>query len=251
MAKSATKVLQEGYSSKGLLDSYSRLRLFESEAKLIGKYLKKPLRLLDLGCGAGRAAIPLQAKGFQVTGLDITPALIKSARASATKRKSKAAFLQGTAVSLPFKDRSFDSVLLLYNSLEGIPLKENRQAALNESFRVMKPGNYLILSTLSIFNKAYRNPRHWLYRFFRFHWRKLSGRPSKEIEFGDNYPNEEGAGIIFQHISNPFEVMGQIKKAGFELVEFIPLEWAEKRQDRPGFYAFFNYNIVYYVARKP
>lgn len=46
----------------------------------------KPCKTIDLGCGAGNYAIYLASIGFDVTGIDISPATIKIARGNA-KRK--------------------------------------------------------------------------------------------------------------------------------------------------------------------
>src|SRR5206468_825627 len=37
-------------------------------------------RVLDVGCGYGRIALPLAELGYDVTGIDIAPNLIRSAR---------------------------------------------------------------------------------------------------------------------------------------------------------------------------
>jgi SAM-dependent methyltransferase len=43
--------------------------------------------VLDLGCGTGRVALDLAARGFEVTGLDSDPALIDTLRARARERQ--------------------------------------------------------------------------------------------------------------------------------------------------------------------
>lgn len=46
----------------------------------------KPGKTIDLGCGAGHYAIYLASKGFDVTGVDISPSAIGLARENAKKR---------------------------------------------------------------------------------------------------------------------------------------------------------------------
>ena len=53
----------------------------------------KPCRTIDLGCGAGNYAIYLVSKGFDVTGIDISPAAIEIARENAKKKGVKPNFL--------------------------------------------------------------------------------------------------------------------------------------------------------------
>lgn len=52
----------------------------------------KPGKAVDLGCGAGNYAIYLASRGFDVTGIDISPAAIKLAQENAEKKKIKARF---------------------------------------------------------------------------------------------------------------------------------------------------------------
>jgi len=53
----------------------------------------KPCKTIDMGCGAGNYAIYLASRGFDVTGIDISPAAIKIARENAKKKGIKGNFL--------------------------------------------------------------------------------------------------------------------------------------------------------------
>jgi len=46
----------------------------------------KPCKTIDLGCGAGNYAVYLAGKGFDVTGVDISPSAIKTATKNAQKK---------------------------------------------------------------------------------------------------------------------------------------------------------------------
>jgi len=66
-------------------DMYERLALtLERSRPAAGR------RVLDIGCGTGRMAIPLAAEGAEVTGLDFAPAMIERARALARAAKVEA-----------------------------------------------------------------------------------------------------------------------------------------------------------------
>jgi len=52
----------------------------------------KPCKALDLGCGTGNYSIYLATMGFNVTGIDISPTAIKSARENAKKKKVRCNF---------------------------------------------------------------------------------------------------------------------------------------------------------------
>jgi len=54
-----------------------------------------PSKAIDLGCGAGNYAIYLASRGFQVTGVDISPAAIRMAEENAKIRGIPVTFLAG------------------------------------------------------------------------------------------------------------------------------------------------------------
>jgi len=61
--------------------------------QLVGSGKIPPCDVIDLGCGAGNYAIYLAHKGFNVTGVDISPTAIKFPKENAKKKKSSAIFL--------------------------------------------------------------------------------------------------------------------------------------------------------------
>jgi len=52
-----------------------------------------PCRALDIGCGVGNYAIYLAGKGFDVTGIDISPKAIELARKNAAEKKVECNFI--------------------------------------------------------------------------------------------------------------------------------------------------------------
>lgn len=96
-------------------------------------------RVLDMGCGAGRVALPAAAAGAWVVGADLELAMLRAAQAQA-QPGAGAAFVRGDIVRMPFAGASFDTVLSI-NVLHLVPAW---QAALAEARRVLKPGGVLV-----------------------------------------------------------------------------------------------------------
>ncbi len=91
-----------GYTS--LAGVYDRLnKSFDYEAlvdyieKCFGKYLReKPELVLDLGCGTGTVTLKLADRGYDMTGLDISPEMLSMAyTAAANAGKFGILFLEG------------------------------------------------------------------------------------------------------------------------------------------------------------
>src|ERR1700733_6908007 len=68
-------------------------------------------RVLDVGCCSGIVAITAARQGADVTGLDLTPALLERARENSRVAEVKIDWSEGDAESLPFEDGAFDVVM--------------------------------------------------------------------------------------------------------------------------------------------
>lgn len=125
-------------------------------------------KVLDIGCNTGILLIPLLEKGVDIVGVDISKSDIKKAKEKLEEKKfpsNKA--LVADAKKLPFKQNSFDMVLLS-DILEHVSQPE---LVAKEAYRVVKPGGY-ILATV---------PNQW-HPVVKFFWlrRALSGRNNPE-----------------------------------------------------------------------
>src|SRR2546427_1722798 len=57
--------------------------------------LRAPTRILDLACGQGRHAIELARRGYDVTGVDLSPYLLEVANARASEAGVRVRWLVG------------------------------------------------------------------------------------------------------------------------------------------------------------
>jgi SAM-dependent methyltransferase len=80
--------------------------------------------------------------GGRVTGLDPSKALLKRALENGELAEIDIDWLQGTAESIPFPDKSFDVVLSQYGHI----FAPNAQRTIDEMLRILKPGGRLTVS---------------------------------------------------------------------------------------------------------
>lgn len=101
---------------------------------------EKNLKILDVGCGAGFFSILLVKEGYQVTGIDLTPDMIKNARLLAEEEKVSCEFQVMDAENPEFPDETFD-VVISRNLTWTLP---HVQHAYQEWIRVLKKGGILL-----------------------------------------------------------------------------------------------------------
>ena len=99
-----------------------------------------PLKILDVGAGAGFFSVLLAKAGHRVTGADISQKMLAEARRLAQRENCAVEFLQMDALAPEFPDGSFDCVVGR-NIAWTLPDPEK---AYREWLRVLKPGGMLI-----------------------------------------------------------------------------------------------------------
>lgn len=158
MNDSSLETWQISDNSPRAYEEYLVPGLFKPWAeKLIQMTSPKPDNdILDVACGTGivaRRACSIMGNGAQVTGLDINQEMLKTATELSETEDLKIDWQRGEAENLPFKDNRFDN-LYCQQAMQFFP---DPQKALNEMYRVLKPGGVLGLNILrSIdFNPAY------------------------------------------------------------------------------------------------
>ena len=99
------------------------------------------MRVLDVACGAGNAAIPAAREGAEVTGLDLVPELLDAGRRKAAAEGVEIAWIEGDAEDLPFEDGVFDRVFSTFGHM----FAPRHQRTADEMARVSRKGGVVAL----------------------------------------------------------------------------------------------------------
>jgi SAM-dependent methyltransferase len=99
-------------------------------------------RWLDVATGTGAVAIRAARAGADVTGLDLAPRLIETARRLAADEGHAIRFDVGDCEDLPYEDSTFDVV----SSAVGVMFSPDHHAVARELARVCRPGGRLGLA---------------------------------------------------------------------------------------------------------
>lgn len=135
----AQKRVNRKPDKKGNLSDYYRKARFSK----IQKALVSGDICLDLGCGLGDLTAILGNYYNKVIGTDLSITALQYA--VKYHKNSRSAFLPANACEQPFKNNTFDFVLLS-EVIEHI-LPEESQGAINEIFRILKPGGKVLITT--------------------------------------------------------------------------------------------------------
>ena len=102
--------------------------------------------MLDLGCGAGRHAKWLAAKGFDVTGLDLAASSIRSAK----KYEKRNLRFAKHDMRDPFGKNQFDYVFNFFTSFGYFRNEEENNKVIRNICHSLKPGGTLVLDYLNV-----------------------------------------------------------------------------------------------------
>lgn len=159
-----------------ILDQFSRqARVFQDSHRLAEGALKLAVdvagigasdRVLDVACGPGVLACALAAVADHVTGIDITPAMLKHARKLQSEKKLRnVAWHQGDVANLPYPDADFSVVISRYAFHHLV----SPATVLGEMVRVCRPGGRIVVidsapepDKAAVFNRVelLRDPSH-------------------------------------------------------------------------------------------
>jgi ubiquinone/menaquinone biosynthesis C-methylase UbiE len=161
-------------------------------------------KVLELGCGTGLYTETIQKISEEITATDFSEEMIKAAK---QKRGTldHVIFIQANALDLQYDNESFDTVFLA----NLIHIIEDPEKVVKESFRVLKSGGHIIITSFAIDQMSFFNKISLAMRY-----QKAFGKPSKE-SVKEKTPKERIENLL---VNNGFNisksvVLGQKEKA--------------------------------------
>ncbi|KRE81895.1 class I SAM-dependent DNA methyltransferase [Arthrobacter sp. Soil763] len=97
-------------------------------------------RVIDAGCGTGRMSAHLTAAGLDVTGVDLSPGMVRAAR----RMHPRLSFTVGELASLPASDGSADGILAWYSIIHSSPAE--LPGISREFRRALHPGGLALIA---------------------------------------------------------------------------------------------------------
>ena len=172
-----------------------------SRGEYVAAAVEEPVeKVLDVGCAYGWALAALRGKAAELWGIDTDGAALAQASANYPDLR----FARGSATSLPFRDEEFD-VVVVSEVIEHLRDGE-RQAAVDEVHRVLKPSGLLVFTAPYAGLLAWADPLDFKRRFpsvYGLYMRVSGYTPTTPPDVGHRHLSRDEISALFR---NRFEI---------------------------------------------
>ena len=201
-------------------DSLVDQGLFLEEEDLLAQVSLKGGRLLILGLGGGREAIPLVKMGFEVVGVDFIKDIVDKARENAARHGVQVQGLVQEFSQLEAPPTSFDLVVIARTMYSSVPTRTRRVQLLKKIRKALKPGGYLLCQF--ILNPSLKVSRQ----------SELLRKTIALLSWGNRYYQKGDVicGLEFHHVFlSEEELRSEFADAGFDVEYFQSQEFGIRR----------------------
>jgi SAM-dependent methyltransferase len=149
------------FYAKGPYSEFSRT-VVELLPQVLERFGAKPKTVLDLACGEGTFAVIMAQRGYEVTGVDLSPEMLRFAGEKAKEAEVEVRFIQQDMRDLKLNER-FDLVTCWYDSLNYLLEYEELVRTFANIAQVLNPGGLFIFDINTIYGLAVNWQRHPAY----------------------------------------------------------------------------------------
>jgi SAM-dependent methyltransferase len=203
-------------------DYFAFNSLFEFDQRLLAEEFQPTGLVADLGCGTGRALVPLCREGHSGLAIDLSQHMLRIVREKAEAEDLDIECLEVNIVDISSEliaSETVDYAMCMFSTLGMIREHSNRLAALRSAWRILRPGGKLVLHLHNYwFNLRDPGGPWWVLRNL------VEGTFSRRLEVGDKYFPYRGVTDMFLHVFRPGELKRLVRKAGFRISRWVPLE---------------------------
>ncbi|TWU41913.1 class I SAM-dependent methyltransferase [Novipirellula artificiosorum] len=175
--------------------------------------------IIDLGCGSGRTALPLAARGYTVIGVDLSHRMLEILVTKAQQQSliDRIHPVRANLVQIDgFADQSIDHAVCMFSTLGMIQGGSNRREMLRSLRRIVRPGGKFVLHVHNRWAALYEpggiramvasRARLWF---------------NSDHEFGDSVYAYRGLDKMFMHRFSRKELAADLRATGWQVRELL------------------------------
>lgn len=206
-------------------DYFAFNSLFDTDGAVLQRHFARPGLVADLGCGTGRALVPLVRAGHQGLAVDLSEHMLRIVQAKADDEGLPIDCVRANLVELDaIADGAVDYAMCMFSTLGMIRGRENRRTALRHACRIVRPGGRFVLHVHNLwYNTHDPGGPVWLVRNL------LTAPLSREVELGDRWFAYRGLPSMFLHVFRWSELASDLRSSGFRIVERVRLDAARRQ----------------------
>jgi len=174
--------------------------------------------VIDIGCGPGNHALRLSKLGYQVTGVDVSPTMLKIAKEK--DKEGKIRFIRGDMKKLEKvipKSQRFDAAICLGQVFSHLMTNKDVQAFLSRLHEILKQNVLFVFSA----RNAKKINEEYLNKLLLDHM--LNEEKLQLLMLGHNIRDSQDPNII---VWNPIYIMKENSKVDLQIREH-KLRWFE------------------------
>ena len=227
----AFEFFNSDYSVDRYTELYKKVRLdkrYPANVKRLEIFINllkkhKPKKIIDAGCGAGMPLIEIKKKGFNITGYDKAPSMVKEAKKNLNKNNlpTNLVFYDDFENPKKIKNKSIDCIL----GMGAFFYAKNFQKTMKNQTRKLKKNGRIIfslrnrlfdVSTLNYYTKNFLNEVYEIKKLKKS-WKKKYSNLFNGFEKKKDYKikniDDEG---VYSLVHNPLTISEELKKIGLK-----------------------------------
>jgi SAM-dependent methyltransferase len=205
-------------------DYFAFNSLFEFDEAVLRRHFDRPGLVADLGCGTGRALVPLVRAGHRGLAIDLSEHMLSIVRQKADEERLPIECVRANLVELDcVADGAADYAMCMFSTLGMIRGRANRRRALQHARRILRPGGRFVLHVHNYWYNL-RDPDGPLWVLGNL----LTAPWRRDVEVGDRWFPYRGLPSMYLHVFRWRELAADLRAAGFRIIERIALD-AQRR----------------------
>jgi SAM-dependent methyltransferase len=202
-------------------DYFTYNRLFDFDEAVLAKWFARPGLVVDLGCGTGRALMPLIRRGHRGLAVDLSAEMLAVVGEKAAEENLPIDRVRCNMVELGCLAASVaDYAMCLFSTLGMIRGSKNRRRTIEHVHRILKPTGLFVLHVHNFWYNLYDPGGPW--------WviKSVLAAPfRRDFEVGDKVFDYRQIPNMYLHVFRRGEVVRLLRRAGFTIRELIPLDY--------------------------